>query len=71
MAEERAQRRLAAILVADVVGYSRLMEQDEAKVFQQDQQFWRAREWLRQTCSQLPRFHPTSWLSVMSPRPKK
>jgi len=71
MAEERAQRRLAAILVADVVGYSRLMEQDEAKVFQQDQQFWRAREWLRQTRSQLPRFLPTSWLSVMSPRPKK
>ena len=30
MAEERAQRRLAAILVADVVGYSRLMGQDEA-----------------------------------------
>src|SRR5688572_30226734 len=30
MAEERAQRRLAAILSADVVGYSRLMEQDEA-----------------------------------------
>ena len=29
MAEERVQRRLAAILVADVVGYSRLMEQDE------------------------------------------
>src|SRR5262249_55299885 len=29
-AEERAQRRLAAILAADVVGYSRLMEQDEA-----------------------------------------
>ena len=29
MAEERAQRRLAAILVADVVGYSRLMEVDE------------------------------------------
>ena len=26
MAEERAQRRLAAILAADVVGYSRLME---------------------------------------------
>ena len=25
MAEERAQRRLAAILAADVVGYSRLM----------------------------------------------
>jgi adenylate cyclase len=29
VAEERAQRRLAAILVADVVGYSRLMEEDE------------------------------------------
>jgi adenylate cyclase len=30
MAETRAQRRLAAILAADVVGYSRLMEVDEA-----------------------------------------
>src|SRR5215510_11327648 len=30
MAEQRAQRRLAAILAADVVGYSRLLEQDEA-----------------------------------------
>jgi TolB-like protein/class 3 adenylate cyclase len=30
MAEERAQRRLVAILAADVVGYSRLMEIDEA-----------------------------------------
>ena len=30
MAEERVQRRLAAILAADAVGYSRLMEQDEA-----------------------------------------
>ena len=29
MAKERDQRRLAAILVADVVGYSRLMEADE------------------------------------------
>src|SRR5262245_13639026 len=29
MAEERVQRRLAAILAADIVGYSRLMEQDE------------------------------------------
>ena len=29
MAEERAQRRLAAILAADVVGYSRLMGDDE------------------------------------------
>ncbi len=30
MAEERIKRRLAAILAADVVGYSRLMEGDEA-----------------------------------------
>ena len=29
MAEERSQRRLAAILAANVVGYSRLMEADE------------------------------------------
>ncbi len=28
MAEEHVQRRLAAILAADVVGYSRLMEAD-------------------------------------------
>src|ERR1043166_4517125 len=28
------ERRLAAILAADVVGYSRLMEQDEADTFQ-------------------------------------
>src|SRR5258707_1204322 len=30
MAEERAHRRLAAILAADVVGYTHLMERDEA-----------------------------------------
>ncbi len=29
MAEERVKRRLAAILVADVVGYSRMMGEDE------------------------------------------
>jgi len=29
MARERAQRRLAAIMAADVVGYSRLMGEDE------------------------------------------
>jgi class 3 adenylate cyclase len=34
MAEERVQRRLAAILAADVVGYSRLMEQDETGTFE-------------------------------------
>ncbi len=34
MVEERAQRHLAAILAADVVGYSRLMEQDEAGTFE-------------------------------------
>jgi TolB-like protein/class 3 adenylate cyclase len=35
MAEERAQRRLAAILAADVVGYSRLMEADEEGTLRQ------------------------------------
>jgi hypothetical protein len=30
MSEQRVQRRLAAILAADVVGYSRLMGEDEA-----------------------------------------
>jgi len=30
MSEERVQRRLAAVLAADVVGYSRLMAEDEA-----------------------------------------
>src|SRR5262245_39746478 len=30
MAEHRSKRRLAAILAADVVGYSRLMQLDEA-----------------------------------------
>ena len=30
MAEQRVQRRLAAILAADVVGYSRLMDEDDA-----------------------------------------
>src|SRR5215475_7270007 len=34
MAEERAQRRLAAILAADVVGYTALMERDEAGTFE-------------------------------------
>src|SRR4029079_9133611 len=35
MTEERAQRHLAVILAADVVGYSRLMEQHEADTFAQ------------------------------------
>ena len=30
MAEQRVQRRLAATLAADIVGYSRLMGEDEA-----------------------------------------
>lgn len=34
MGTERTQRHLAAILAADVVGYSRLMEQDEAGTFE-------------------------------------
>ena len=35
MAEQRAQRRLVAILAADVVGYSRLMRADEAATLAQ------------------------------------
>jgi adenylate cyclase len=34
MAEERAHRHLAAILAADVVGYSRLMEANEVATFE-------------------------------------
>ena len=30
MSDERAQRRLAAIIAADVVGYSKMMGRDEA-----------------------------------------
>jgi TolB-like protein/Flp pilus assembly protein TadD len=41
MAEERAQRRLAAILAADVVGYSRLMEQDESATLAALKARWR------------------------------
>ena len=33
MAVARVARRLAAILAADVVGYSRLMERDDAGTF--------------------------------------
>ncbi len=33
MAEDRVERRLTTILAADVVGYSRLMEQDETGTF--------------------------------------
>ena len=33
MVEERTQRHLAAILAADVAGYTRLMEQDETDTF--------------------------------------
>jgi adenylate cyclase len=35
MAQERTQRHLAAILAADVVGYTRLMEADESDTFAQ------------------------------------
>ena len=33
MTEQRVQRRLAAILAADVVGYSALMERDEEATY--------------------------------------
>ena len=47
MAEERVQRRLAAILVADVVGYSRMMEADEAGTLvalKERQECWKSYE---------------------------
>ena len=34
MSDERVQRRLAAILAADVVGYSRLMGENEASTYE-------------------------------------
>src|SRR5262245_54636651 len=40
MATEGVQRRLAAILAADVVGYSRLIEQDEAGTIAALRQVW-------------------------------
>ena len=40
MAEERVQRRLAAILAADVVGYSRLMADDEVAMFEAVKATW-------------------------------
>ncbi len=39
MAEERVQRRLAAILAADVVGYSRMMGEDETGTLAQLKNF--------------------------------
>jgi TolB-like protein len=40
--EETLQRRLAAIMVADVVGYSRLMEQDEAATLSALRDRWKS-----------------------------
>ena len=37
MAAARVERRLAAILAADIVGYSRLIERDEAGTLARDQ----------------------------------
>jgi class 3 adenylate cyclase len=48
MAEERINRKLAAILAADVVGYSRLMASDET-VF-----FWTGLMSARRALSRLP-----------------
>lgn len=42
MAEERTQRHLAAILAADVVGYSRLMAENEVDTF--DRLRWHRKE---------------------------
>jgi adenylate cyclase len=40
VAEERVHRRLAAILAADIVGYSRLMEADEAGTLARVKALW-------------------------------
>ncbi len=37
VASDRVERRLAAILAADMVGYSRLMEADEAGTIHRDE----------------------------------
>ena len=42
MVEDRVRRRLAAILVADVVGYSRLVEADEAGTLAELKERWKA-----------------------------
>ncbi len=39
MTEERVQRKLVAILVADVVGYSRLIRADEEGTFTDKPEF--------------------------------
>src|SRR5262245_30942722 len=41
VAERRVQRRLAAILAADVVGYSALMERDEEATYAEFERFKR------------------------------
>src|SRR4029077_11019174 len=43
MAKERIQRRLAAVLAADVVGYSRLMGADEAGTLAALRDVWTTR----------------------------
>jgi adenylate cyclase len=43
MTETRAQRRLAGILAADVVGYSRLMGADEAGTLAVLRELWTTR----------------------------
>lgn len=40
MAEERAKRKLTAILSADVKGYSRLMGEDEVSTVRTIPDFW-------------------------------
>ena len=56
MDEQRAQRRLAAILAADVVGYSRLIEGDEegTRARMRNLQAWRDRTAERPSAMAVP-----------------
>jgi adenylate cyclase len=63
VAEEPAQRRLAAILAADVVGYSRLMEADEAGTLAA------LRAWRRDVVDPLVTKHSGRIFKVIGERP--
>jgi hypothetical protein len=59
MAEDRVQRRLAAILAADVVGYSRLMGEDEAGTLA-------TAEWAERALRDQPNFAPLRRIAAAS-----
>ena len=57
MAEQRVQRRLAAILAADVVGYSALMQRAEAATYAEFERLKREVILLRISAHVLERQH--------------